>query len=118
MNPHFRHTGWPLLATLFAAACAQSNGDINRVQPNAMKKADLLDGEWYVRNTVTWTPATTGFTFTGQTGAMEKVVFEIQESALVGYRAYPYIPGTGESVETTSKPSGTTTTYCVPNEQT
>jgi len=60
---------------LVAASCAQNNGDINRVQPNVMKKADLLDGQWYFRNTVTWAPATTGFTFAGETGKLEKLVF-------------------------------------------
>src|SRR4051812_37065628 len=98
--------------TLFAASCAQSNGDINRVQPNVMKKTDLLDGEWYFRNTVTWAPASTGFTFTGETGKMEKLVFEIQEHELIGYRAYPYIPGTDSDIEKLSKPSGVTAKYC------
>lgn len=98
---------------LFAAACAQSNGDINRVQPNVMKKADLLDGEWYFRNTVTWAPATTGFTFTGETGKLEKIVFEIQQGDLIGYRAYPYIPGSETNVEEASKPSGVTAKWCV-----
>ncbi len=99
-------------ATLLAAACTQSNGDINRVQPNVAKKADLLDGVWFFRNTVTWTPATTGFTYPGQTGNIEKLVFEIQEKNLVGYRAYPYILGAEIDVEKTSKVSGTTTRYC------
>ena len=84
---------------LFAVACAQSNGDINRVQPNVVKKADLLDGVWYFRNTVTWAPATTGFTFTGETGKLEKIVFQIQEGDLIGYRAYPFMPGAESNVE-------------------
>jgi len=97
---------------LVAASCAQNNGDINRVQPNVMKKADLLDGQWYFRNTVTWAPATTGFTFTGETGKLEKLVFEIRQNDLVGYRAYPFMPGSEGNVEQTSTPSGTTATYC------
>ena len=114
---------WRALAAaataLFAAACAQSNGDINRVQPNVVKKADLLgdqskpgDGVWYFRNTVTWTPATTGFTYPGQTGAMEKLVWEIQQNTLVGYRAYPYILGADINIDSTSKVTGTTVKYC------
>jgi len=99
-------------AALFAAACTQSNGDINRVQPNVTKKADLLDGVWYFRNTVTWTPATTGFTYPGQTGVMEKLVFEIQENNIVGYRAYPYIVGAEIDIDKASKVTGTTTRYC------
>src|SRR6478609_6923715 len=87
---------------LFAAACAQSNGDINRVQPNVTKKSDLLDGVWYFRNTVTRTPSTTGFAYEGMTGNLEKIVFEIQEKNLVGYRAYPYVLGAEVNVNDTS----------------
>ncbi len=109
------HLRWFAAAALalFAAGCAQSNGDIVYVQPNYVKKSDLLDGVWYIRNTVTKTPATTGFTFTGETGDLEKVVWEIQEGNLVGYRAYPLIPGQDQSIEEASKPSGTTTKLCV-----
>ena len=106
--------GWLLapLTALLAAGCAQSTGDINRVQPGVIKKSELLDGQWYYRNTVTWTPATTGFTYPGQTGNVEKIVFEIQQGFLVGYRAYPYIVGAESNIDATSKPSGTTAKYC------
>jgi hypothetical protein len=106
---HSMPTRWLALAgaALFAA-CAQPNGDINKVQPNVTKKADLLGGQWYFRNTVNWTPSTTGFTFAGETGNLEKIVFEIQEKTLVGYRAYPYILGAESKVDLSSKPSGTT----------
>jgi hypothetical protein len=99
-------------AAMFAAACTQSNGDINRVQPNVAKKADLLDGVWFFRNTVTWTPASTGFTYPGQTGNIEKLVFEIQEKNVVGYRAYPFILGAEIDIDKASKVTGTTTKYC------
>lgn len=110
----YRNHRWLLWVgtALLAAACAQGNGDVNRVQPNVAKKTDFLDGVWYFRNTVTWTPATTGFTFTGETGNMEKIVWEIQERTLVGYRAYPFIPGAEGKVEQTSKPSGVTMKVC------
>lgn len=101
-------------ATLFAAACAQSNADINRVQPNVVKKADLVDGQWFFRNTVTYTPFNTNFTYPGQTGSMEKLVWEIQEGNLVGYRSYQYSPGADSIVDPNSKVSGTTATYCDP----
>lgn len=113
---HARPTRARLLAaaltTLFVVGCAQSNGDINRVQPNVVKKTDLLDGQWFFRNTVTWTPFNTGFTFPGQTGNMEKLVWEIQEGYLVGYRSYPYTLGTDTNVDPTSLVSGTTAKYC------
>lgn len=100
------------LTTLFVVGCAQSNGDINRVQPNVVKKADLLDGQWFFRNTVTWTPFNTQFTFPGQTGKMEKLVWEIQEGHLVGYRSYPFTLGAETNIDDSSVISGTTATYC------
>src|SRR5688572_29916930 len=74
-----RFIGRALLAAFAAlmGACSQSNGDISRVQPNVVSKRDLLDGQWYLRNTVVWAPPTTGFTFTGETGTLEKVICEI-----------------------------------------
>lgn len=101
-----------LAAVVFAAGCAQSVGDVNRVQPNVVRKSDLLDGQWYFRNTVTHTPHNTNFTFPGQTGNMEKLVWEIQQGMLVGYRSYQYTPGAESNVDATSKVSGTTATYC------
>ncbi|MFZ5441492.1 MAG: hypothetical protein ACOZQL_15910 [Myxococcota bacterium] len=100
------------LMALFAVGCAQSNGDVIRVQPNVVKKTDLLDGQWFFRNTVTWTPYNTQFTFPGQTGAMEKLVWEIQEGNLVGYRSYAFTLGAEANVDQTSKVSGTTAKYC------
>jgi hypothetical protein len=100
------------LIALFAASCAQSTGDIVRVQPNVVRKSDLLDGEWFFRNTVTWTPFNTQFTFPGQTGKMEKLVWEIQEGALVGYRSYPFTVGAEANVDQSSRVSGTTAKYC------
>lgn len=39
-------TRWLALAgAALLAACAQPNGDINKVQPNVTKKADLLGGQ-------------------------------------------------------------------------
>ncbi len=104
-----------LALALVTSACTQSVGDINRVQPNVVRKADLLEGEWFFRNTVTWTPFDTQFTFPGQTGQMEKLVFEVQENNLVGYRAYPLSPGVESNVDATSQVSGTTATYCDKN---
>lgn len=97
---------------LSALGCGQMNGDIVRIQPNVVRKADLLDGQWFFRNTVTWTPFNTQFTFPGQTGNMEKLVWEIQEGNLVGYRSYPYILGAEANVDANSRISGTTGKYC------
>lgn len=97
---------------LFAAGCAQSNADVVRVQPNVVRKSDLLDGQWFFRNTVIYTPFNTQFTYPGQTGSMEKLVWEIQENNLVGYRSYPFTPGAESNIDQTSKVSGTTAKYC------
>lgn len=111
-----RSTSWRLLgatlAALTVAGCAQSNGDLVQVQPNVVRKADLLDGQWLFRNTVTWTPFNTQFTFPGQTGNMEKLVWEIQQGMLVGYRSYPYILGAESNIDQNSLVSGTTAKYC------
>ena len=96
----------------FAVGCAQSNGDVVRVQPNVVRKTDLLDGQWFFRNTVTWTPFNTQFTYPGQTGNMEKLVWEIQEGNLVGYRSYAYTVGAEANIDPDSKISGTTAKYC------
>ena len=51
-----------VFAAALLASCSQTKGDLNRVQPNVLKKADLIGSAtdpklWYFRNTVTWTPA-------------------------------------------------------------
>jgi|APLak6261679142_1056127.scaffolds.fasta_scaffold00076_42 hypothetical protein len=111
-----RSTNWrwlgAALTLLFVVGCAQSNGDVVRVQPNVVRKSDLLDGQWFFRNTVTWTPFNTQFTYPGQTGNMEKLVWEIQEGNLVGYRSYAYTVGADSIVDSSSKVSGTTAKYC------
>jgi hypothetical protein len=108
---------WIAAAAVLSIAAGCSRGDINRVQPNVTKKSDLIGSKedpklWYFRNTVTWTPANTGFSFEGDTGALEKIVFEIQENLLVGYRSYPYILGTDPNIDPSSRVSGTTAKYC------
>ncbi len=114
MNQQSTYARWLAASALalFAAACAQSNGDVNRVQPNVVRKSDLLDGEWYLRNSVTYTPHNTTYTFPGQTGNMEKLVWEIQEGNLVGYRSYPFMLGVEPNIDAKSIPSGTTAKYC------
>ncbi len=108
---------WIAAAAMLSLAAGCSRGDINRVQPNVTKKSDLIGSNddpklWYFRNTVTYTPANTGFSFEGDTGALEKIIFEIQENLLVGYRSYPYILGTDPNIDPTSTVSGTTAKYC------
>jgi hypothetical protein len=86
------------LAGLLLSACA-GQGDINRVQPDAIDKSIFFkeDGSprvFYYRKTITGVPPTSAIYFEGLfMDALQKVRFEIQEKFLVAYRAYDYAPG-------------------------
>jgi hypothetical protein len=85
------------LAGLVLSACA-GQGDVNRVQPDAIDKTFFLkeDGSprvFYYRKTITGVPPTNSFAFEGLMGDLLKVRFDIQEKFLIGYRAYDYAPG-------------------------
>ena len=71
-------------------ACAQSQPEVNRVQPDYVKKADL-SGEWYFQETVVQAPYTSAFTFPGYQGVLERGVFEVQENYVYFYRTYEYV---------------------------
>src|SRR5262245_48090250 len=83
------------LAALLLSACA-GQGDISRVQPDAIDKSIFLkdDGSprvFYYRQTITGVPPTSsgaGAYFEGLMGDLLKVRFEITEKFLIGYRAY------------------------------
>ena len=95
-----------LLATV-ATSCVETQPPVNRVQPNVTRKADLLGGEWYLHQTVVDTPYTADFTFVGETGELERIVFEIQEDFLVARRAYENVAGAdGEGVNGTTETGG------------
>lgn len=81
-------------------ACAQDVGDIDRTQPDLIKKSDLLDGEWYIRQTVSDVPATSQTWFEGFTFGTDRVVWQVTASALIGYRAYELNPGAETDVAT------------------
>ncbi len=80
------------------AGCASSVGDIDRTQPYLLDKS-MFEGEWFVRQTVTDVPATSGYSFVGMTGELELIRWEIQEDYLVAYRAYEYIPGINSNAD-------------------
>lgn len=82
-----------VLAGLLAAAfgCAQEIGDVNRVQPDYVKVSDLA-GEWYFLPTIIETQYNQGMLFEGLPGTMEKIRWEVQEGALLGYRSYEVNP--------------------------
>ncbi|MEN9581012.1 MAG: hypothetical protein RJA70_4021, partial [Pseudomonadota bacterium] len=81
-----------------ATGCAQSVGDIDRTQPDLVPK-DAFKGEWFIRQSVIDVPATSAGSFIGETQDMEVVVWEVQEDALVGYRAYEKVPGIDAQAE-------------------
>ena len=86
---------------LFSAAlagCAQDVGDINRVQPDYLKKTDFA-GMWYLRDTVTRVPPTSSLLFAGYTGELEKIRWVITAKSLIAYRAYELIPGEDRNVD-------------------
>lgn len=84
--------------TIFLAAlgaCAQDVGDVDRTQPNRLKKT-LFDGEWYHQKTTFDVPYTAGFTFSGETSLLERVRWEIQEEVLIAYRSYDLVQNSQE----------------------
>ncbi|MCO4759886.1 MAG: hypothetical protein KC502_00120 [Myxococcales bacterium] len=74
-----------------AGGCAQDLEEINRVQPNYIKKAELLGREFYVRTTVVGTQFTSAYAFPGSMSSTGRGVYEIQENALLFYRTYEFI---------------------------
>ncbi|GEM_PF-499494 len=81
------------LAAFAAVGCAQDLEDINRVQPNYVKKADLLGKEFYAHGTVVKTQFTTASTFPGAMGGTVRGVFQFQENSLFFYKTYEFIAG-------------------------
>ena len=72
---------------------------IDRTMPNYVKKADLLTGTWYIKESVIDVPKTSGASTIGYGGAIEKVRWEIHEDMLVGYRTYEFIPGLDPNID-------------------
>lgn len=83
-------------AVLALGACAQDVGDVDRTQPNRLKKS-LFEGEWFVQKTTFDVPYTAGFTFTGETSELERVRWEIQQDYLIAYRTYDLVENTQRS---------------------
>jgi hypothetical protein len=94
------------LSGLGIASCAQDVGEIDRTQPNLLPKKMFLDHAWYVRQTVTDVPATSAFSFVGETGTLEIIRWEIQQDYLVGYRAYERVPGSDVMADTAKGQTG------------
>ncbi len=82
---------------------------IDRTQPNYVKKTDLLDGQWYIKETIVDLPKTPGAPgVIGSGGKLEKIRWEVQENMLVGYRAYEVMPGIDPRVDPEKSKMGKT----------
>ena len=78
------------------AACAGDKGDVNRVVPGYVTKADFLGTHWYYRRTVVDAPETMAPYMSigsGDLFTIERVRWDIQENLLLAYRDYEYAPG-------------------------
>ncbi len=86
------------LAGLLLAACA-GQGDITRVQPDAIDKTIFVKSDgatprlFYYRKTTVGVPPTSSYSFDGLMGDMYKVRFEIRQEHLIGYRSHDYAIG-------------------------
>ncbi len=85
-------TSTALVSLALMAGCGI--GDVDRTQPNKLRKS-MLDGEWYYLQTVVDVPYTTSFTFIGeQTEKTERLTWDVQEHFLIAYRSYDLVANT------------------------
>ena len=71
-----------LLASAAAASgCAQEIGDIDRTEPNRVKKSDLTSGSWWMHQKVVEVPGSASLeAFEGLMMETDKVVFVAEEN--------------------------------------
>ncbi|MFA5625469.1 MAG: hypothetical protein WC966_10525 [Bradymonadales bacterium] len=83
-----------LMAIALLWGCAQDVGDIDRTQPNRLRKSDL-EGTWWIGQKITDVPSTSsGYGgFEGLQMDLDKVILVAEEKYLVAYRSYPHLPG-------------------------
>ncbi len=84
-----------LTATALVTGCF-GVGDIDRTNPNKIKKSIFLnaDGkpkEFFYRQTVIDVPATNGVSFIGEQGDTDRVIFVPTEDVLYVYRSYGFL---------------------------
>src|SRR5437762_2102866 len=96
MNHTFRSL---LFAAVSIGVAACNPGYIDRTKPQYVKKSELLDGQWYYKNTVVGSPNSAVPALVGAGGKLEKIRWEIQEKLLVGYRTYEEAPGRDPRVD-------------------
>jgi len=82
--------GLSLASLVFA--CAEPVKDIDRTQPNKIRKT-AFEGEWYFRQTVVDVNGTATSSFVALEGDGERVKFQIAENMLIARRAHEDILG-------------------------
>jgi hypothetical protein len=88
---------WALMAVvgfqLALSGCAQNVGDLDRTQPNRIDVSVLNDGKpWWFLQTVVGIPPASTFSFVGEASfPPDRIVWDVQENWLIGYRAYEWI---------------------------
>lgn len=89
-------------AAVAALAACPGPGDLNRTQPEKVKKdiffnPDGTAAEFFFRQTVIDVPATSGVSFIGEQGDTERVVFEVTEGFLFAYRSYGWLANANDA---------------------
>ncbi len=80
------------LVAHLAFGCAEPVADIDRTQPNKIKKT-AFQGEWYYRQTVVDINGTATSSFVGLEGDGERVKFQVTENMLIARRAHDDVLG-------------------------
>lgn len=98
------------VAALVVVGCGRAPELIDRTQPNYLKKAELLEGEWYVSDTITEVSPQAPVYPVGFGSEIDKIRFEVTESTLYAYRTYERIPGIDPQVDREKSTLGHTVT--------
>lgn len=80
-----------LMSLAGLSGCADPD-QIDRVQPDLIKKSDL-DGEWYSLGTILRAPYASHSVFPGLQGTLDRGVWEIELKNLYFYRTYEFVEG-------------------------
>ena len=87
-----------LSMTLFGVGCAQSVSDIDRTQPNMIKKADFNPGqEWYYRQMVSDSDLQGSIIFQGYQSSLKRIKWVVTEGTLFACSTMP--PAVGKYTE-------------------
>lgn len=79
---------------LFSVGCAQQVGDIDRTQPNKLKKSDFDSSiEYFYRQQITDTDMQGSFGFQGLYGDLKRIHWEITEDTLFACSTVPIVFG-------------------------